>query len=313
MSERDAAVEADDKLDIEIVDDTPEGDRGRPKRPEGEKPYDVKDEEISQYSESVQSRIKRLRYEYHEERRAKEQAERERSEAVRVAQTALAEKQKLQELALRNEKLAVEAAKQRAEADLERAKRMAREAYESGDTQKAVDFQADIAKYAMQHERFSNYVAPEPEPRIGHNGGPSMDQPRQEAPKAPKPDQRALNWAQRNEWFGQDEEMTGTAYGVHERLVKQGVDPRSDDYYRRLDDAMRRRYPERFDDEADTFETDKEAAPPRKTTPVVAPATRSVKTPRKVQLTATQVALANKLGLPLEVYAAELLKANHNG
>ena len=149
---------------------------------------------------------------------------------------------------------------------------------------------------------------------MGHNGGPALDQQRQPA-KAPKPDQRALEWAQRNDWFGQDEEMTGTAYGVHERLVKQGVDPRSDDYYRRLDEAMRRRYPERFaqSDEAETFETDKEAAPSRKTTPVVAPATRSVKTPRKVQLTATQVALANKLGIPLEVYAAELLKANHNG
>lgn len=305
MSEQDVqAVEADDKLDIEIVDDTPESDRGRPKRQEGDKPYDVKDEEISQYSESVQSRIKRLRYEYHEERRAKEQAERERSEALRLAQTALAERQKLQEIALRNERFAVEAAKQRADADLERAKRQAREAYESGDTQKAVEFQADIAKYAMQQERYANYVPPQPEPpRMGHNGGPPIEAPRPQP--AVQPDPRAADWAKKNTWFGENEEMTGAAYGVHERLLKSGVDPRSDEYYRRLDESMRRRFPEAFDGE--------EAAPQRRPSPVVAPADRSVRTPRKVQLTATQVALANRLGIPLEVYAAELLKANPNG
>lgn len=298
----DTNAEREDALEIEVVDDTPEKDRNRPKRPEGSEPYDVKDEELAQYSEGVQSRIKRLRFEFHEERRQKEAADRERLEAVRLAQRAMEDNRRLQEHALRSEKLAMEAAKQRAAADMDTAKRLAREALEAGDTGKAVEHQADMARFAVEADRFANYKPPE----IGHNGGPPLaDQGRVDAPKVPKPDPRALDWAKQNEWFGNDRKMTGFAFGVHEELVAEGVDPRSDDYYRRLDSEVRRQFPDRF--EAD------EAAPSRKPSTVVAPAGRSVKTPRKVQLTATQVALARKLGLTVEQYAAEIIKANPNG
>lgn len=281
------------EIEVEVVDDTPEKDRGRPRRQEGAQPYDVSDDDISKYSETVQGRIKRLRFEFHEERRLKEAADRERSEAVNLAQRTLEENRKLHEYAVRTEKIAMDAAKRRAEAELQGAKRAARDAYEAGDTGKAVDLQADIAKYAVEAERFANYTPPEPraEPK---------PQPERKAPDA-----KAMKWARDNDWFGPDKRMTGYAYGVHEELVSEGVDPRGDEYYSRLDTEMRKQFPDRF--EAD------EAAPPRKPTTVVAPAGRSVKTARKVQLSASQVALAGRLGLTVEQYAAELIKANPNG
>lgn len=303
-------VESEKDFDIEVIDDTPEPDRKLepPRRPEGEKPYDVSDEEISHYREGVQERIKKLRFEYHEERRrremervAKEQALRENQEAVRLAQQAIAENRRLQEIALRNERIAMESAKMRADSDLERSKRIAREAFEAGDTEKAISAQADIARFAVERDRYAAYVPPELPPAPPPQR--QVQQPQQ--PVQQQVDPRAAEWARKNSWFGSNEEMTGAAYGIHERLVKEGLDPRSDEYYQRLDATIRRRFPENFEGE--------EAAPTRKSSPVVAPANRSVKTPRKVQLSATQVALANKLGIPLEVYAAELVKANPNG
>lgn len=311
MSDVKVEVESDKDFDIEVIDDTPEPDRqlDPPRRPEGEKPYDVSDDEIAHYREGVQERIKKLRFEYHEERRrreqervAKEQALRENQEAVRLAQQAIAENRRLQEIALRNERIAMEAAKARADSELERAKRVAREAFEAGDTEKAISAQADVARFAVERDRFANYVPPQLPPQPS----PQQQMPQRQAPQQQvQVDPKAADWARKNSWFGSDEEMTGAAYGIHEKLVKEGIDPRSDEYYQRLDSQIRRRFPESF--EAD------EAAPSRKASPVVAPANRSVKTPRKVQLTATQVALANKLGIPLEVYAAELVKANPNG
>ncbi len=287
-------------VEIEIIDDTPELDRGRPKRAEGQEPYDVKDEEISSYKESVQDRIKKLRFEFHEERRAKEQALRENQEAVRIAQHAIVENRRLQELAMRHERLAMDAAKARTDAEFERTKRLAREAYEAGDTDQAISHQADLARFAVERDRLAAYVPRElpPEP-TQHFAPPPEPQQRQQI------DPKAVDWAKKNAWFGDNEEMTGAAYGVHERLVKEGIDPRTDEYYQRLDSVMRRRFPEAFGEE--------EVAVPRRASPVVASATRSVKTPRKVQLTATQVALARKLGLTTEQYAAELVKANPNG
>lgn len=308
MSEDGKTVELDADgagIEIEIIDDTPEQDRGRPARVEGKEPYDVKDEEIATYKESVQDRIKKLRFEFHEERRAKEQALRENGEAVRIAQHAISENRRLQELAMRHERIAMEAAKARTDAEIDRAKRLAREAYEAGDTEQAIAHQADLARFAVERDRIAQYVPPQM-PQQPPQQQQYVQQPQRQVQQAPEPqDPKAVDWAKRNAWFGDNEEMTGAAYGVHERLMKEGIDPRSDDYYQRLDAVMRRRFPESFDEE--------EVATPRRASPVVASATRSVKTPRKVQLTATQVALARKLGLTTEQYASELLKANPNG
>jgi hypothetical protein len=129
-------------------------------------------------------------------------------------------------------------------------------------------------------------------------------------PQVPKPDSRALNWQEKNDWFGKDEEMTSLALGVHEKLVRSGIDPTSDEYYRRIDSTMQKRFPEHFGDATLDEET-----PAQRTKPsnVVAPATRST-APKKVRLTKTQVALAKKFGLTPEQYARETLKLeNANG
>ncbi len=283
-------------VEIEVVDDTPEQDRNRPKRPEGQKPYEVRDEEIAKYSDSVQDRIKKLRYEFHEERRAKEQAQRESAEALRLAQHAISEQRRYQEVAARNERLAVDAAKARAEAQMAQAARQAREAFESGNTEQAINLQADVSRFAVERDRLAAYVPPEP--RQVQQQAPQQAQPQVQ------PDAKAVEWAKRNAWFGSDKEMTGAAYGIHEHLLSEGIDPRSDDYYAKMDARIRRRFPENFEEDV---------APPKKAATVVAPANRTAKTPRKVTLTATQVALANKFGLTVEQYAAEYLKANPNG
>jgi hypothetical protein len=125
-----------------------------------------------------------------------------------------------------------------------------------------------------------------------------------------KPDDKALKWQESNEWFGKDEEMTSLALGLHEKLVRSGISPTSDEYYRRIDTTMQKRFPEYFGDATLDEET-----PAQRTKPstVVAPATRST-APKKVRLTKTQVALAKKFGLTPEQYARETLKLeNANG
>jgi hypothetical protein len=123
-------------------------------------------------------------------------------------------------------------------------------------------------------------------------------------PTAPQPDARALAWQEKNKWFGQDEEMTSLALGLHEKLVRNGVNPSSDEYYRSIDSTMQKRFPENFGG-TDTLEEAKPAQ--RKPSTVVAPATRSTG-PKKVRLTKTQLALAKKFKLTPEQYARELIK-----
>ena len=127
--------------------------------------------------------------------------------------------------------------------------------------------------------------------------------------KAPGPDSRATEWQEQNQWFGKDEEMTSLALGVHEKLVRNGLSPTSDEYYRRIDETMQKRFPENFGDTS--LEPDRPAQ--RKPSNVVAPATRST-APKKVRLTKTQIALAKKFKLTPEQYARELVKSeNANG
>ena len=126
----------------------------------------------------------------------------------------------------------------------------------------------------------------------------------------PQADEKAEKWRQKNTWFGADEEMTALALGLHEKLVRSGVDPRSDDYYRRVDENMKKRFPENFEEEqTQTEAVDK----PRKAATVVAPATRRT-APTKVRLTPTAAALAKKMGITPEAYAKEMIKlGNYNG
>lgn len=292
--------DGDDGFEIEVVDDTPEEDQGKPRRAENAEPQVPSDDEVEKYSEGVQKRIKQLKFEYHEERRAKEEAARLQEEALKYAEQIKNENEKLRKTLDEGEGVLVNQAKGRVAAEIDKAKIAYKAAYESGDPDALVDAQEKLS--ALQAEKLK-YESFKPQPRQQQTPQP-QPQYQQPTPQPPKPDQRALDWAAKNDWFEKDPEMTGYAYGLHEKLVKSGIDPRSDQYYNEIDNAVRRVFPDKFDD-GPIIE---ESAPQRQTGNVVAPAARSGKKPRKVQLTSTQVALAKRLGLSNEQYAAQLMK-----
>ena len=295
------------ELEIDIVDDTPPEDRDRPKR-KAESEEKAEDEEISSYGENVQKRIKQIKYEYHEERRAKEEAQRIREEAVSYAQKLQEENNRLRKTLDDGENTLVEQAKGRLEAQLQQAKADYKQAYETGDPDKLVDAQEQLTAIQTEKIRVDSY-----KPKKRQEEVPTPEAPQQQPAQQQKYeiDDRTKQWASENQWFGQDEEMTGFAFGVHERLKKNGIDPanpqRVEEYYSAVDEAMRKRFPDKFD------EVEIEEAPPRQTGNVVAPANRSAKKPRRVQLTSTQVSLAKRLGVTPEQYAAQLLKEASNG
>jgi hypothetical protein len=297
----DVELESNNELEVDIVDDTPEQDKGKPRRAEEAEAQIPEDDEIANYSDNVQKRIKQLKFEYHEERRRKEEASRLQEEAVEYARKVQEENQKLRKTLHEGEGVLVEQAKDRVAAQLDRAKADYKDAYETGDPDKLIEAQEKLT--ALQNEKFRvESYKPKPEPKAE---APIKLEPK---PKVPEPDARTQEWAKQNEWFGNDSAMTGYAFGVHEALVKEGLNPQSqaDEYYSRIDAEMRQRFPDKFG------EQQIEDAPVRQTGSVVAPAQRSAKKPRRVQLTSTQVALAKRLGLSAEQYAAQLLKEASN-
>ena len=287
----------DEDFEIEVIDDTPEPDRGKARRADDAEAQVPEDDEIQSYSEGVQKRIKQLKFEYHEERRRKEEAARLQEEALRYAQQVKAENDKLRKTLEEGEGVLVNQAKGRVAAELDKAKAAYKAAYEAGDSDALIEAQERLTTLQAEKMRYDSY---RPQPRQAQTPAPEYTKPQ---PQPPRPDEKALSWAQKNTWFERDSEMTGYAYGLHEKLVRSGVDPRSDEYYNQIDRAVRRMFPDRFD-----IGKIEEAAPHRQAGNVVAPAARSGKKPRKVQLTSTQVALAKRLGLSNEQYAAQLLK-----
>jgi hypothetical protein len=280
-------VSSDDGLEVEIVDDTPEEDRGRPRRADGKEPEVPDDDEIANYSDNVQSRIKKLRFEYHEERRRKEEAERVREQAVMDMQKLYEENQKLRETLTKGEGALVNQAKGRIAAELEKAKQSYKDAYESGDSDAMIAANERLTLLTNEKLRYESY---KPKP-VQQQKMPEYTQ----APQESVVDDKAIDWASRNEWFQKDKAMTGYAYGIHEELVEDGIDPRSDEYYRQIDSKMREAFPHKFGHQ-------------RQQGTVVAPSSRSTKAPRKVTLTQSQVALAKRLGISPEKYAAQLMK-----
>jgi len=307
-----------DPVEVEIVDDTPEKDRNKPKRAENVPPQIPDDDEIKSYSGDVQKRIKQLKYEYHEERRQKEEAKRVSDEAVKAAQKLVDENKKLRKTLDDGEGILVEQAKGRVEAQLAKAKQEYKDAYEAGDPDKLIEAQEKLSNVQNEKYRVDNYKPPV------RAAEPEALPPQQAAAqtKVKEPTGKDKEWLDKNNtWFNVDgyEEMTGYAHGLHAKLVKAGVNPllEPEEYYRRVDTSLRAAFPNYFtkDDTTDKqiVETQEVEAPQRPAGNVVAPVNRSAKKPRKVQLTSTQVGLAKRLGLTPEQYAQQLLKESVNG
>lgn len=293
----DKSAVTEENLQVEVVDDTPPEDKNRPRRT-GDP--DLPDEdEVSQYSDKVKKRISKLKYEYHEERRAKEELERQQSALADYAKRVMAENANLKKALHSGQSIIADQMQSRVETELEIAKRSLKEAVEIGDIDKQVEAHKDIARLAFEADKVRGFRPIETE----YEPEPPQYQP-QTPP--PQPDARTIAWARKNTWFGRDREMTDYARHIHDRLVVfERIDPATDEYWSALDREVRKRYPHiaSDEDEPDSKPTQ------QKQSVVVAPVKRNTTPPRKIQLSASEVAIAKRLGLTIEQYAAEKLRS----
>ena len=297
-------------LEVEVVDDTPQEDR-RPAKAEDTSP-DVDDEtvdkEIADYSKRAGERIAKIKYEYHEERRAKEAASRESAEAVQRLQTLMAENQKLQAMVDQGGQVLNKQAQNNALWAKKNATEQFKKAYEEGNAEEMTKAQELLSKATLAEQQSPN-IAATLQQQIAQN----LPQPQMQ-PAQPDPDMQV--WSQKNPWFMGSEpvhkEMTSYAMYVDQSLQAKGIDPasKSEEYYNEVDNAMRQQFPTFFGATPEVEISQEEEAPKRQPSTVVASATRDSgnKKPTQIRLTQTQVKLARQLGISPEQYANQLLK-----
>ena len=290
-------------FDIEIEDDTPVEDRNKQPMPK-EIVEEIEKDELDKYSDEAKVKLKQLRKVYHDERRAKEAALREQQEAINITSRLLSENKQIKEMLAAGGKEHANALADKAKMQLKMAKKAYKDAYDAGDSESLAEAQEEITKATIKLETATDRVDNAKDFAKKSKSAPLQEEnyavQRQEQVQNIRPDSKVMAWQERNSWFGQDEEMTASALGLHEKLKNQGVVIGSDEYYTTLDKTIRRRFPENFGSQ-------ESEAPKAKSSTVVAPATRST-SPKQVRLKTSQVLLAKKLGLTNEQYARELLK-----
>ena len=250
--------------------------------------------ELEDYSASVQKRIKNLTHKYRE-------AERQQEEATRIAQQLLQENQQLKGRMQKLDSGYLTEYGARIESQIGSARKAYKEAYESGDTDAMIEAQEALTRATNERDRYElakrradqQQAQPEPQPQPHYQQTPAA----QAQPQQPKPDPRAQSWAEKNEWFGQDEVMTYAAFGIHRKLVEEeGFDPQSDEYYNEIDRRMRSEFPGKFAGQKSSRKSQVASA--------ASSASRTTKQGRRsVKLTPSQIAIAKKLNVPLEEYA----------
>lgn len=296
----------DQKIEIEVEDDTPEEDRGREPMPKAIVDELEKDD-LTKYDEQTKEKLKQMRKVWHDERRAKEAAYREQQEAVELAKRVLEENKRIKHILTTGEKEYVEAVKAAATNKLELAKIAYKNAYDNGDSDIMIQAQIDMQNANAQLQQISNFKLPSLQE---DNFDVQSNQQQYQQQPASTVDARVQEWRNKNSWFGADDEMTATALGIHAKLERSGVRIGSDEYYDALDKTMRKRYSEYFEDETEvetvTPKVKSESAPTKPST-VVAPATRSTSS-NKIKLKQSQISLTKKLGITPEQYALEFKK-----
>ena len=303
------APKEEDKFEIQIEDDTPPQDRGRTPLPK-KVVEELENDDLEEYSEKVKKRLSQMKKVWHDERRAKESAAREKEEALRFAQTQMEENRKLKQRLGVGEKVFIQEVTKAATTELNVAKERLRQAYDTGDADKITDAQEALTDAKLRLKEYERF---QPSIQESETDVESYKQDKAPSQNPAQIDPKAAAWKDKNSWFGVDEEMTALALGLHEKLVRSGVDPRSDDYYAKVDQTMRKRFPDYFEEDAEqTTEREEKPTPRTKAANVVAPVTRSTAPRQTIRLTPTQVALAKKLGLSNEQYARELMKLEAN-
>jgi hypothetical protein len=285
-------------VEIEIVDDTPEKDRGR--RPLDREVVDPTDDEIEKYTRGAQDRIKELTHARHDERRAKEALSREKQELERLAQQMLEENKRLKQYVSTGTEQYTQMAKTAADAQLDKARRDYKAAQDAFDTDAMLAAHEALLDAKMRLEQTKNFRPPPLQTQE------TTVQSRNQEPQQVQVDEKTLRWQAKNQWFGSDgfEEVTSFALGLHHKLVNSGVDPATDEYFEQVDARMKSTFPEIF---GGSEERPRNGNTPRKPAAVAAPATRSSGA-KKIQLTHTQLALAKKFGLTPQQYAAQVAK-----
>ena len=295
-------VEAEDaeNTQLEVVDDTPEADRGREPMPK-EIVAELESDELEEYSDKVKTRLKQMKKVWHDERREKERVQREQHEALSAAQRLLEENRQLRRTLSQGEQSLVGSYKQTAEYEVDAAKRAYRDAYESGDSDKVVDAQEKLSRATLRLQQVEQY-----RPTLQHQETEVDIVPQQV--QQPRLDQKTVTWQESNTWYGTDPEMTASALGLHQKLVNERGPQYvgSDEYWTAIDKTMRRRFPDYFGEE----EAPKTSSRENKGANVVAPASRS-RSPKKIVLKQSQLAIAKRLGLTPEQYARELMKTEN--
>ena len=283
---------AEPEIEIEIEDDAPPEDRGRQPLP---KPLveELERDELDQYDDNVKTKLKQMRKVWHDERREKESALREQQEAVGLAQRLFEENKRIKGILSTGEREYVSTIQSNADMELKIAQRAYKEAYDAGDSDKMMEANQALQMANLKMLQVKNFRMPS----LQEDETPVQQQPvqYQPAPYVPEPDNKAVAWQNRNKWFGQDRGMTAFALGLHEDLRDNGIEVGSEEYYRELDNTMRKRFSEKFESPEDNRQSRTRLGT------VVAPAVRST-APIKVKLKQSQVNLAKKFGLTPEQY-----------
>jgi hypothetical protein len=308
--EKNVSVSAEeDRIEIEIEDDTPEQDRGREPMPvEAVKKLEVEVDELDKYSAEAKEKMIQMKKVWHDERRAKEAASREREEAIRVAQQLLEENKKLKKAYSTGEQEYLNTVKNATELELDVAKRGYKEALETGDSDRIVEAQSKLNAAAIKVDRVNNFKPSALQEQENEVQIPQLQE------KTVAPDTKTREWTEKNTWFGNKKSMTAYALGLHEELIDEyGKDfVSTDQYFKRIDTAVREAFPKYFDalepqTQVEIEDEPQKAQPKTKPSTVVAPATRSTSS-KQIKLAPRQVALARKLGLTPEQYAREFAK-----
>ena len=257
-------------------------------------------DELGQYKSDKDDEYTQLKRQLEEERSLRLQSQQEQEEVVRYAQAASEENKRLQNVLQQGSSLYADTVKSKLDTEMLSAQRAYKEAYEGGDSDGMIKAQLQIAEIVSDKKELSR------NPPLQRAENAVYNQPVQQevasSPSVPKPDPKAEAWYERNKgWFGADDEMTAIADAVHKKLMREGVDPRTDDYYRRMDQRLRELFPDRFEDTRQQ--------PVRQQSTVVAPASRSA-SPKTVKIPPGGAAVARKLGVPLEEYARQWAAIN---
>ena len=311
--DKDELAAEDARFEVEIEDDTPPEDRRR--KPMKEPVEDPTDDELSSYDEKVQARIKKFTRGYHDERRAKEEALREREAAENFAKQVYEENKRLQQQLSTGSKAFIQQSQTSADLELANAKKKYKEAYENGDVDALTDAQTEISKATLKLDKAQGLRPIEIEEKE------FIPTKQENSPLTP----RTQKWVNaNNDWWGVDEEMTMAAMGLDKKLAKEyGSDyVGTEEYFKTIDKTMRKRFPEHFEDAQSNEEdtpppkkrvsepVDEDDEPPRraqKITTVVGAASRSTP-PNRIKLKASEAEVARRLGVPIEEYAKQVAK-----